>query len=320
MKVRLLFDTSHILARLGCVLLLAAPAAVAQAPPRVRDIPPPARQAGEITLKTSTPSPVTTPESWVQLVDRPAELVTQNVSTPTLAPFLPASGKATGAAVIIAPGGGFLMLAMEPEGWALARWLQSQGIAAFVLKYRLEPAEPGAAGLFQSLRRLANGVDGPEFKPTLENGIQLATEDAKEAMRVVRARAREWKIDPTRVGFLGFSAGAWTALNLAYTSDFETRPAFIAPIYGPMGTPFGTVPASPPPMWVALASDDHLFGKSDFALINAWRTKGGKVEFHFYEKGGHGFGYPGKPGTTTMHWADEFLWWLKSDGLLTPNK
>jgi acetyl esterase/lipase len=307
------------LAALGCALLLAAPYAVAQAPPRVKDIPPPPPQPGEITLKTSTPSPVTRPESWVQLVDRPAALVTENVSTPTLAPFLPASDKATGAAVIIAPGGGFLMLAMEPEGWALARWLQSQGIAAFVLKYRLEPAEPGAAGLLQSLKRLANGVDTPEFRPTLENGIQIATEDAKEAMRVVRARAKEWKIDPARVGFLGFSAGAWTALNLAYTSDSDTRPAFIAPIYGPMGTPFAPVPESPPRMWVALASDDHLFGKSDFALINAWRAKGGEVEFHLYEKGGHGFGYPGKPGTTTMHWADEFLWWLKSDGLLTQN-
>jgi acetyl esterase/lipase len=318
MKVRPLLHASRILARVGCPLLLAL-VAVAQAPPLARDIPP-APQAGEFTLKTSTPSPAITHETWVQLVDQPAVLVAQNVSTPTLAPFLPTSDKATGAAVIIAPGGGFLMLSMESEGWALARRLQSEGIAAFVLKYRLEPSEPGAAGLVQSIRRLANGVDTPEFKPTLEHGIQLATEDAKEAMHVVRARAGEWKIDPARVGFLGFSAGAWTALNLAYTSDSETRPAFIAPIYGPMGTPFGTVPASPPPMWVALASNDPLFGKSDFLLINAWRAKGGKVEFHFYEKGGHGFGYPGKPGTTTMHWADEFLWWLKSDGLLMSKK
>jgi hypothetical protein len=90
MKLRLLLRVSYILAWSGCVLLLAAPAAVAQAPPHVKDIPRPAPLAGEIPLKTSTPSPATTPESWVQLVDQPVVLVAQNVSTPTLAPFLPA--------------------------------------------------------------------------------------------------------------------------------------------------------------------------------------------------------------------------------------
>jgi hypothetical protein len=125
MKVRRLFDASYIVARLGCALLLAATAAVAQAPPPVK-ITPPAAQPGEIALKTSTPSSATRPESGVQLVDEPVVLVAQNVLTPTFTPLLPALDKATGAAVIIATGGGFLMLSMESEAWALARWLQQR--------------------------------------------------------------------------------------------------------------------------------------------------------------------------------------------------
>lgn len=195
MKVRRLFDASYIVARLGCALLLAATAAVAQAPPPVKGITPPAAQPGEIALKTSTPSSATRPESGVQLVDEPVVLVAQNVLTPTFTPLLPALDKATGAAVIIATGGGFLMLSMESEAWALARWLQSKGIAAFVLKCRLEPAEPGAAGLLHSLTTLTNGVGGPEFKPTLVNGMQLATEDAREAMRSMNIASRLRSLD-----------------------------------------------------------------------------------------------------------------------------
>jgi dienelactone hydrolase len=139
-------------------------------------------------------------------------------------------------------------------------------------------------------------------------------------MRVVRARATEWKINPTRIGFMGFSAGAFTTLNLVCTSDATTRPDFIGLIYGPMGAPEKTVPDSPPPMWAMLASDDPLLGKTDFALINAWRARGGQIEFRLYEKGGHGFGFPGKEGTTTMHWGQEFVWWLEAQGGLTPAK
>jgi predicted alpha/beta-fold hydrolase len=66
-----------------------------------------------------------------------------------------------------------------------------------------------------------------------------------------------------------------------------------------------------------MAADDPLFGKTDFALIPAWEAKGGSVELHLYEKGGHGFGYPGRPGTTTLGWPDEFLAWMRARGLLT---
>lgn len=319
MQVHVINHERRSLATLVCALLLSsAPAAVAQLRP-LRDIPAPHAPAEEITLKASGPSPVTAPESWIQMGN---QRVVQNVSIPSLYVFLPLADKATGTAVVIAPGGGFFMLSMDSEGWSVARWLQSQGIAAFVLKYRLQPSTPGTVGLLQSFTKLISPMAGPngpsDLKTYLAKGTLLATEDAKEAMRVVRARAAEWKIDPARIGFMGFSAGAFTALNLVYTSDRAREPAFIGVIYGPMGAPAQRVPVSPPPMWAALASDDPLLGKTDFALINAWRAKGGEVEFHLYEKGGHGFGFPGREGTTTMHWSQEFLWWLKSQGLLTP--
>jgi acetyl esterase/lipase len=157
----------------------------------------------------------------------------------------------------------------------------------------------------------------PARMANLDAGAKVATEDAQAAMRLVRARAAEWHVDPARIGFMGFSAGAITTMGLAYADDPATRPAFIAPIYGGLGPPAKPVPKNPPPMWAAMAADDPLFGKTNFALIPAWEAEGGAVELHLYEKGGHGFGYPGRPGTTTLGWPDEFLAWMKARGLLT---
>jgi acetyl esterase/lipase len=294
----------------ACLLLGPAPAG-AQA--RRWDIPAPKAPPGAIALKAPAPQTPAPPETWSMSSSDNVPVV-QNVSAPTLTPFLPPPGKATGAAVIIAPGGGFVLLAMEHEGWAVARWLQGHGVAAFVLKYRVLPTDPGAAGLDKAAAEFSAPA---ERLRRLQAGGKIATEDAQEAMRVVRARAAEWHVDPARIGFMGFSAGAITTMGLAYADDPQTRPAFIAPIYGGLGAPARPVPANPPPMWAAMAADDPLFGKTDFALIPAWEAKGGSVELHLYEKGGHGFGYPGRPGTTTLGWPDEFLAWMRARGLLT---
>jgi acetyl esterase/lipase len=296
---------------LAALSLLSTTSAVAQA--RRWDIPAPPQPPGAIVLKTppgaAAPS---TPETWTMSSSDNVPVV-QNVSVPTLTPFLPARGKATGAAVIIAPGGGFVLLAMDHEGWKVARWLQSQGVAAFVLKYRVLPTEPKAAGLDKASAAFNNPA---ERARRLAEGVRIATEDAQEAMRVVRAHAAEWGVDPARIGVMGFSAGAITTMSLAYADDPATRPAFIAPIYGGLGAPLRPVPNAPPPMWAAMAADDPLFGKTDFALIPAWQAKGGTVELHLYEKGGHGFGYPGRPGTSTMQWTGDFLAWMRSRGWL----
>lgn len=303
-------------ARLGAQLIgalcLLAVSQTAAAQSRRWDIPAPPQPPGAIVLKTPGAAPSGIPETWTMSNSDNVPVV-QNVSVPTLTPFLPPRGKATGAAVIVAPGGAFVLLAMDHEGWKVARWLQSHGVAAFVLKYRVLPTEPKAVGLEKAS---AAFNDPAERGRRLRDGARIATDDAQEAMRVVRTRAHEWGVDPARVGFMGFSAGAITTMGLAYADDPATRPAFIAPIYGGLGAPLRPIPKNPPPMWAAMAADDPLFGKTDFALIPAWEAKGGAVELHLYEKGGHGFGYPGRPGTSTLQWPADFLAWMRSRGLL----
>jgi acetyl esterase/lipase len=302
-------------AGLFCALGLLCAATPAAAQTR-RDIAPPAQPPGAIVLKTPGAPPAgATPETWTMSSSDNVPVV-QNVSVPTLTPFLPPKGKASGTAVIIAPGGGFVLLAMDHEGWQVARWLQSHGVAAFVLKYRVLPTGPKAAGLDKANAEL-NALPQAARLAHLGDGEKLAVQDAQEAMRVVRARAAEWGVDPNRIGFMGFSAGAITTLGLALADAPGARPAFIAPVYGGLSTPLfgGTIPDKPPPMWAAQSADDPLFGKTDFALIPAWEAKGGAVELHLYEKGGHGWGFPGRPGTTTLQWPSDFLAWLQARGL-----
>ncbi len=296
----------------GAAWLLST-AAAAQAPTR-RDIAAPPQPTGAIVLKTPGVVAGPNPETWT-ISSSDNVPVVQNVSVPTLTPFLPPKGKGNGTAVIVAPGGAFVMLAMDHEGWRVAKWLQSQGVAAFVLKYRVLPTGPKAAGLE---KMTASFADRAVLAKRMQEGVTLATEDAQEAMRTVRAHAKDWGVNPDRIGFMGFSAGAMTTMNLVYANDPATRPAFIAPIYGGLSAPARPIPNTPPPMWAAMAADDPLFGKTDFALIPAWEAKGGGVELHLYEHGGHGFGYPGRPGTTTLQWPTDLLAWLKARGLVAP--
>lgn len=235
--------------------------------------------------------------------------IVRNVTRPTITPFLPEPSKATGAAVIVAPGGAFKMLSMDSEGWDVAKWLAQHGVAAFVLKYRLNETPQDEAAFLQEMAKLAGRRDTGGGPPLEE---PRATADAQEALRSVRSNAAKWKIDPARVGMIGFSAGAMTALNAALAAN--DQPAFFGYIYGPMTAI--TVPDKAPPMFAALAIDDNPFGRQGFAIVESWRKAGRPVELHAYERGGHGFGM-GIAGTTTTQLMDEFLVWMKSRGLLT---
>ncbi len=231
-----------------------------------------------------------------QVQGTPPRRIVVNVSDPTLTPFLPNPDKATGAAVIVAPGGGFVILSIDNEGYEVAQWLADHGIAAFVLKYRTRDKDRNTA-----------------ISPLAAPDTSMA--DAEAAVRMVRNRAAEWKIDPKRVGFVGFSAGAMLALDIGFDRDTSVRPDFIAPIYGPFGP--RDVPADAPPMFAAIAVDDPLLGKTNLELILAYRAAHRPVEFHWYEKGGHGFGMR-HLGATTDLWIDEFYAWMKDRGELTP--
>jgi acetyl esterase/lipase len=240
-------------------------------------------------------------------------LVLRNVTRPTLTPFLPAPGTATGAAVIVLPGGGFTLLAMDAEGWTIARWLAAHGVAAFVLKYRIEHT-PADEKLL--LGALASSMAGLMTDPekTMAPLAPPAVADAIAALKLVRANAKKWNIDPARVGMLGFSAGAMTTRDAALTTDPTLRPAFFGTIYGPMRAV--DVPADAPPMFAALALDDPLFGHQGFGIVDSWHKARRPVELHAYEKGGHGFG-SGKPGTTTTLVMSELLAWMQMRGLLS---
>jgi acetyl esterase/lipase len=246
-------------------------------------------------------------EGWLEFA---GQRMLRNVTRPTLTPVLPAAGKATGAAVIIAPGGAYLMLSMENEGHAVARWLADRGVAAFLLKYRLDetPVEPA-----EFLREMGRRFAGARSNPPLRQ--PLADADALAALRMVRARSADWGVDPRRVGFLGFSAGAITALQAALAADPTTRPDFVAPIYGPLEAV--AVPKDAPPMFLAMAADDPLFSRRGFALAEVWNQARRPLELHVYERGGHGFGMK-QQGTTSDGWAEDFLRWMDARGLLRP--
>lgn len=244
----------------------------------------------------------------------------RNVINPTLTPVLPDPAKATGAAVIVAPGGGFMALSIDSEGYQVAQWLADRGIAAFVLKYRLEetpsdPAKFGEAMQKKTMGAILAGVGEANPKP-LEPTAD-AVEDAEAAVRLVRKRAKEWGIDPKRIGFVGFSAGAMTAMGVGLTEDKAARPDFIAPIYPPMMA--RPVAEYAPPMFLAIALDDPLFAKNQqLGLIEAWRQAGRPLEVHLYERGGHGFGIKGN-SSASAQWIDQFHGWMEDRGITGPN-
>jgi acetyl esterase/lipase len=247
----------------------------------------------------------------------------RNVSAPTITPFLPVPGHATGAAVIVAPGGGFYELMIDHEGYDVAKWLADHGVAAFVLKYRLQqtPVDPETFPDWERKRMTA--ILSPPANGTVDSRLEdqfptmpLALEDARAAIRLVRARAKEWHIDPSRVGFMGFSAGAFLTLGMAENQDKSLRPDFIAPIYGPMGE--RTVPSDAPPMFIAIALDDFLIkatGGQNLGLITSWRAAGRPVEAHLFGSGSHGFGMTNRTRATAM-WIEEFYAWMTDNGFL----
>ncbi len=217
--------------------------------------------------------------------------------------------------MIVAPGGGFLMLSMDAEGWAVARALARRGIAAFVLKYRVKATPVDMPGFEQAVGAMFAGAGRPDSRLRPDEaaaGLANPIADARAAFALVRARATEWHIDPERVGMIGFSAGAMTTMVTTLSAP-ETKPAFIGPIYGSMEAV--KVPADAPPMFAVLAADDPLFAHKGLGLIDAWQQARRPVEFHLYEHGGHGFGL-GKKGTTTTGWFDAFIAWLDSNGFL----
>ena len=245
----------------------------------------------------------------------------RNVTVATITPFLPDPAKASGAAVVVAPGGGFRTLSMENEGWNVARALAERGVAAFVLKYRLHQTPADMAGFERSMKEMFSSAARPRPRPgsrpdpqQMMAGLAPQLEDSRAAFALIRSRAAEWKIDPDRIGMVGFSAGAMLTMATVLVGE-DAKPAFIGNFYGPLAPV--TVPADAPPLFVALATDDPFFANGGFGLIESWRAAKKPVELHLYEQGGHGFGmYP--KDTTSTGWFNAFVSWLTMHGMVEP--
>lgn len=242
-------------------------------------------------------------EHWTQheivAHDTPSGTVIINVVKPTLTVYLPPSDQASGAGVIIAPGGYCVALAIDREGNEVARWLQHHGIAAFVLKYRTQ--EKRQQGIPKNL--------------DMDQACRYGIADAVQAIRLVRRHAREWGLAPERVGIVGFSAGGMVASGALLQADVAARPDFAALIYG---APFGTMPAIPaklPPVFMAWAQDDPIARGAVAQFRDALLKAGTRPEVHVFSAGGHGFGMLHQ-GTSSDYWIEEFRDWLQAEGFL----
>ena len=234
----------------------------------------------------------------------------RNIHNPSITAFLPPKDKATGAAVIICPGGGHRELVFNAEGAEAARYLNSLGVAAFALKYRLGREQ------------------GSPYKPQVH-----AREDGLRAMRLVRSRAEEWGIDPKRVGIMGFSAGGEVASMVVYSPGegdpkaddpidrLNSRPDFQVLIYpGPLGIP-DKVPAGSPPAFLLVANDDRGASRVVAGLFQKYRDADAPVEIHVFARGGHAFNMGNRSKLETLkHWPQRLAEWLNDNALLDPSK
>ncbi len=254
--------------------------------------------------------------------------VIRNVSKPTLSIFLPDAAVANGTAVIVCPGGGYGVLVIDREGYQVAKELNKSGIAAFVLKYRLPSEE------------------------TMQDKSLGPLQDAQQAIKTVRERAAEWKIDPQKIGIMGFSAGGHLAATagthydstfIANTNKTSLRPDFMILVYpvislldkiGHKGSASNLLGASPgiekakyfsnelqvtkttPPAFLTHAGDDTVVPVSNsIKFYEALNAKGVPSDLHIYAKGEHGY----LKVPSFEEWYGRCRQWMRTNGFLPSN-
>jgi acetyl esterase/lipase len=252
--------------------------------------------------------------------------VVSNVSDPTLSVFLPDPELATGTAVVIAPGGALRALSMDNEGVRVAEWLNTRGIAAFVLKYRTLQQDPDAprrpvAGMpgpggprEELVIRNANANPAPDDE-ALSEVLEFAIADAQQALRWVRITADDWGIDPARVGVMGFSAGGGVAVGAALAEKSDASPDFLISLYGPSLMDVFP-PEHAPPLFIAVGSTHFNVTNGCLALFDAWRAAGKPAEIHVYDGVSAGFGMTPR-GLPVDGWTERLHEWMVARELTT---
>lgn len=239
--------------------------------------------------------------------------IVANVSKPTMTVYLPDSSVANGTALIIAPGGGFHLLTIDNEGIDVAKWCVENGIAAFVLRYRLVPTREDADKEF--IEKLH---DREQMDKDMAPIIALAKADGLAAIEYVRKNAGTYQVKPDQIGIIGFSAGGTVAAAAAFEyTAADNRPDFVVPVYPALHVVnMGKMPDGPMPMFIAVTADDVFgFHLQSADLFKQWNAAGQAAELHIYEKGGHGFGML-KQNLPSDKWIEAFGSWLASNGWL----
>lgn len=265
---------------------------------------PPARDTPDllpIWPEGKMPGVSTTEPEISQVCPTDGTLRIENVSQPTLEVFLAAKSSDDPApAALVFPGGGYRFLSYDKEGTDVARWLNRAGVSAFVLKYRVPDNRAGAL------------------------------QDAQRALRLIRSRATDWNIDPTRLGLIGFSAGGHLAARLTTgflrssydaldaSDEASCRPDFALLIYPAyLDTSEGHLApelelnAQVPPVLIAHSEDDTTYVRGSKIFAAALREYHLPHRFHLYRTGGHGYGLIGPPEAETSQWPEHALAWLR---------
>lgn len=230
----------------------------------------------------------------------------QNISIPTLQVFLPEGDSRPTTAMVVCPGGGMRANAFFHEGLDVAKALNKEGIAAFVLKYRLVP---------HHLIKKGEGLDKPYLKEKKQ--LSYGHLDALNAIAHVRENAKKYNIDPEKIGIMGFSAGGAVSIEATYKSEKHNRPNFVAPIY-----PWLVIvedqepPAYGPPLFLACTTEDPLkLAIPTAELYMDWAKKDFVSELHLYHHGPHGFGMR-KTTYPVDNWFNNMVDWMAQIDML----
>ncbi len=247
------------------------------------------------------------------------------VVRPSIQVFLPAADKANGCAVILCPGGGMRALSWGTDVEQMATFLNERGIAAIGLKYHLNTGTGSFPQGIQMppmvdvthLERFPQADANPLHYPAGDSILQLAADDAKAAIRLVRQQAQAWHLDPHKIGYLGFSAGGGVAIAATIqATDPTERPDFLCTNFGPSLMPV-KVPNPAPPLLIMTRADHQNVAAGLVNLFLEWKKAGGNAELHLYGDGTGPYTLMPQTGcTTTEAWSQQFLLWLQARGFV----